>query len=358
MGKKRQRKTFEQIVRDYLIPYREEHGHLLVPVSYTAPDGYELGKYIKEKRKDKIRGKTPEEHVRALDDLGMVWVARGVDTWAHAATAFRAGHGHLDVPQDYVTEDGIELGRRINDSRNGLRTGTLRDETRRFLDSLDPAWADTGMSREEKWCTVSGCSQPHFARGWCRKHYNNWYNHGDLDPPLKYGMVDGHGIHGKLTAGTDGGLICHECGSERQFLGRHVREHGMTADQYREAHGLGRSTSLAADALRATWSEKSSERVGSPEWRRFEEARDPDAARDESRAALQEPLRAQALQSRQEQALRASRSRGPRWCEVDGCGRKHVADGLCRTHYERRKRTGDVQEDVPVRPRKGGPRTP
>ncbi|PWV44579.1 MucR family transcriptional regulator [Nocardiopsis sp. L17-MgMaSL7] len=172
---------------------------------------------------------------------------------------------------------------------------------------------------------------------------------------MRYGDPDGHGVYGQLTTGDDGGLICHECGQERQFLGRHVREHGMTAATYREAHGLGRRTSLASEELRATWGERSSERVGSPEWRRFEAARDPQSARKESRAALREPLRAQALESRREQALAASRSRPARVCEVPGCGRKHVTKGWCRTHLERYKRTGDVQADVPVRPRKGGP---
>lgn len=176
-----------------------------------------------------------------------------------------------------------------------------------------------------------------------------------LGAPMEYGDPDGHGTYGQLTMGDNGGLICHECGQERQFLGRHVREHDMTADQYREAHGLGRSTRLVSPELAQTFSEKAAERVGSPAWGRFESARDPDAAREESRQAQQEPLRAQALESRRKQALAASRSRPPRVCEIDGCGRKHVTNGWCRTHLERYKRTGDVQADIPVRPRRGGP---
>jgi hypothetical protein len=174
---------------------------------------------------------------------------------------------------------------------------------------------------------------------------------------VRYGDADGHGVYGQLTTGTDGGLVCHECGQERRFLGRHVRVHGMSADTYREKHGLGRSTPLASAELRGTWGEKASERVGSPEWERFEAARDPDTARAESLRALTGPTRAQAAAAHRKEALKASRSRPKRVCEVGGCGRKHVADGLCRTHYERRKRTGDVQAHIPVKPRKGGPRT-
>lgn len=174
---------------------------------------------------------------------------------------------------------------------------------------------------------------------------------------MKYGDVDGHGIYGQLTEGTSGGLVCHECGAERAFLGRHVRVHGLTAATYRAKHGLGRSTRLASRELREQLGEKAAARVGSPGWARFEAARDVDAAREESRRVLAEPTRAQAAAAHREQALKASRSRPKRVCDVDECGRKHVADGLCRTHYERRKRTGHVQADVPVRPRKGGPRS-
>jgi hypothetical protein len=173
---------------------------------------------------------------------------------------------------------------------------------------------------------------------------------------MEYGAPDGHGIYGQLTTGPSGDLICHECGAERQFLGRHIREHGLSASEYKERHGLGRGASLAADTLRTTWSERASARVGSPEWMRFAAARDADAARQEALRARMEPPRAQARETWRQNAALASRARPVRVCEVPDCGRKHVADGLCRTHYERRKRTGDVQAHIPVRPRRGGPK--
>ncbi|MEU3020074.1 MucR family transcriptional regulator [Nocardiopsis sp. NPDC007018] len=173
---------------------------------------------------------------------------------------------------------------------------------------------------------------------------------------MVYGDPDGHGVYGQLTTGDDGGLICHECGQERQFLGRHVREHGMTAESYREAHGLGRGTSLAAPALRLRFGALASERVGSPEWERFAASRNHEKARRKSRAAFETPLRAETSESRRQQALAASRSRPPRVCEVPGCGRKHVSRGWCGTHLERYRRHGDVQADIPVRPRRGGPK--
>jgi hypothetical protein len=31
----------------------------------------------------------------------------------------------------------------------------------------------------ERTCTIEGCDKRHVARGWCRRHYNQWYKHGD-----------------------------------------------------------------------------------------------------------------------------------------------------------------------------------
>lgn len=58
---------------------------------------------------------------------------------------------------------------------------------------------------------------------------------------LQYGDVDGHGTYGQLTEGDGSGLICHECGAERQFLGWHVREHGHVEvpDDHVTAEGFG-----------------------------------------------------------------------------------------------------------------------
>lgn len=57
---------------------------------------------------------------------------------------------------------------------------------------------------------------------------------------MKAGEVDGHGRYAVLDEDEDG-LLCHECGARHTHLGLHVyRAHGLTADEYRERHGLKR----------------------------------------------------------------------------------------------------------------------
>jgi hypothetical protein len=47
-----------------------------------------------------------------------------------------------------------------------------------------------------------------------------------------------HAPPGRLTVGEDGRLACHLCGGWFTHLGAHLRRHGWTAAQYRDAAGL------------------------------------------------------------------------------------------------------------------------
>lgn len=56
--------------------YRECHGHLRTPGSYTTPDGLRLGVWISNRRKDRRRGLLSDQRIAELDELGMVWDTR------------------------------------------------------------------------------------------------------------------------------------------------------------------------------------------------------------------------------------------------------------------------------------------
>jgi len=35
--------------------------------------------------------------------------------------------------------------------------------------------------RKKRKCIIEGCEAQQLARGWCRRHYNEWYRSGDID---------------------------------------------------------------------------------------------------------------------------------------------------------------------------------
>lgn len=114
-------------------------------------------------------------------------------------------------------------------------------------------------------------------------------------------------------------MLCHECGRRYRSLGAHVSgAHGMSAAEYKAVHGLSRSRSLAATALRETFSQHASARVGTAGWQRFETARDPQAA---AHARTFPPAPAQTRRSQATQSVangKASRKIVVRTCP--GCG--------------------------------------
>lgn len=90
---------------------------------------------------------------------------------------------------------------------------------------------------------------------------------------MEVGASDGHGQYGVLDEDADG-LLCHECGRRiPQHLGVHVqRAHGLTADEYRRAHGLGRRGLVASDVRQRIAANARERLAGKPT---FLERRDP-----------------------------------------------------------------------------------
>lgn len=72
--------------------------------------------------------------------------------------------------------------------------------------------------------------------------------------PLKGEMLpvgiarSGYGIYGVVLRDDDS-ILCYECGSYFNSLGKHLAQHEMTAKEYRKAHGLSGQDSLISYSL-------------------------------------------------------------------------------------------------------------
>ncbi|MEV6987557.1 Helicase associated domain protein [Sphaerisporangium sp. NPDC051017] len=125
--------------------YFEINHDLDLPVSYEAPSGLRLGQWVRNQRK--IRDKLPEERVRLLDDIGMLWTKKDLArqwSWGKglaAARAFAAASGGIlhDVPRAFV-HDGLCLERWLLRQRKQYGEGKLPAELKKSLDAIDPTW--------------------------------------------------------------------------------------------------------------------------------------------------------------------------------------------------------------------------
>ena len=103
--------------------YYVDHGDLDVPSNYVTPTGERLGAWLNRQRRirdGKVKGGLTEERIRALDAIGMSWLDLSEERWNRNFRALKAyydQHGDLDVPQTYVTSDGIHLGQFVKNMR-------------------------------------------------------------------------------------------------------------------------------------------------------------------------------------------------------------------------------------------------
>lgn len=95
---------------------------------------------------------------------------------------------------------------------------------------------------------------------------------------MQVGDKDGYGQYG-IIDGDDERILCHECGRMYKSLAAHAQmAHGMTAEDYRAAHGIPKRIALVSPKVSAKRSEKAKGRLGSEAWKKFEAKRDPTAA--------------------------------------------------------------------------------
>lgn len=116
--------------------FYEQRGHLRVPAAYCCEDGFALGRWIRLKRRQFERGSLPIENVRSLEAIGMIWDVFS-EVWLEMylqAKAYYDHNGNLEVPRNYVAENGKRLDSWIYKMRR--KRASLSDEQIRMLDAI------------------------------------------------------------------------------------------------------------------------------------------------------------------------------------------------------------------------------
>ncbi|WP_158566428.1 DEAD/DEAH box helicase [Micromonospora craterilacus] len=122
--------------------YRSRLGHLRVPPDHVTTDGFPLGTWIREQRKQRKAGRLDPVRTAALERLGIEWDPYQAmwDRGITHAVAFHAQHGHLRVLHDHTCDDGYRLGQFIVAQRMLRKRGTLTPDRIAQLDALGMMW--------------------------------------------------------------------------------------------------------------------------------------------------------------------------------------------------------------------------
>lgn len=162
--------------------YYLEHGDLEVPIKFETPSGFGLGVWLGAQRAAHKAGELPQEQVERLDALGMDWTNRNDRKWMSlydVAAAYYHEYGNLNVPSEYVTPDGVLLGKWVarqryaylNPDRSSAR---VTPERKALLDKLGMVW-----EKYDPW-------QERYDLALAYKT-----EHGDLEIPSVYKTADG-----------------------------------------------------------------------------------------------------------------------------------------------------------------------
>ena len=162
--------------------YYLEHGDLEVPIKYETPSGFGLGVWLGAQRAAHKAGELPQEQVERLDALGMDWTNRNDRKWMSlydVAAAYYHEHGNLNVPSEYVTPDGVLLGKWVARQRYAYLnpdrySARVTPERKALLDKLGMVW-----EKYDPW-------QERYDLALAYKT-----EHGDLEIPSVYKTADG-----------------------------------------------------------------------------------------------------------------------------------------------------------------------
>ena len=130
--------------------YYREHGNLEVSKRYQTPDGYSLGSWLNTQRlvyAGKIPGILGKERIEKLESIGMRWKNRYDYSWERfyqALCRYKFNSGNIDIHANYVTPEGLELGKWICNLRQAKNNGRcgyyLTDERIAALNKLGMIW--------------------------------------------------------------------------------------------------------------------------------------------------------------------------------------------------------------------------
>ena len=129
--------------------YYKEHGTLSMPNTTLFCDGVSMFQWVHQQKKLYKKGELSPYQIEHLERMGMKWIKpKQITGWNQGygyAKQYYEENGHLFVPKKYVTSDGFELGKWIQEQRDrylGLSRYEISDDRIEMLEDIGMFWED------------------------------------------------------------------------------------------------------------------------------------------------------------------------------------------------------------------------
>lgn len=171
MGRKRNDEAWLPFYKK-LIQYYQEHGNIRIPPKYVTADGVKLGSWFKKQKELYSKGLLIDERIELLEKLPITWNVFEDEWNKHYAylKKYYEAYGNSDVPRNYVTPDGFNLGNWISDQRIAYKNRVLSKRRKKLLKEVDFKLSPS----KDKWDDFYYMLEDYFN------------NHGDTDVPYDY----------------------------------------------------------------------------------------------------------------------------------------------------------------------------
>lgn len=119
--------------------YFRKHHDSNVRVSYVTENGIKLGKWLAKQRYLYSKNQLSEDRIRKLESLFVSWNYLE-DRWNMHYSYLKEYYdqnGNCNVPQNYVTEDGVNLGIWFDEQRMAYKTGIMNKRRIKLLKDLN-----------------------------------------------------------------------------------------------------------------------------------------------------------------------------------------------------------------------------
>ncbi len=129
--------------------FYKAHGTLSMPNTTLFHDGASMFQWVHHQKKLYKRGELSSYQIERLESMGIQWIRpKKVAEWDKAysyAKQYYEENGHLFVPKKYITDDGFELGKWIQEQREsylGLSRRQISDDKIDMLEEIGIFWED------------------------------------------------------------------------------------------------------------------------------------------------------------------------------------------------------------------------